>query len=1789
MLNWLVLLISASVIEARERIYINSVVPNTGPITGNTRVIVRGTNMEPNEEYPIPLCKFGTKSRIVHGTYVTCTPLPRNPDDPEPTTADKISHCIECDPSPPAAEDDMIPFLVSITGDFSDVENSVEFEYYIPPVVDYIVPMYGQKNGGTTVTVYGQNFIDFDQYLRCFFGTKAVPGIFISDSVMHCVSPFSDIVIAAMPFKITLNDQQTNKEDITYYYYPEPAIMKLTPNRSPTSGGIEVEIEGQNLDPFNDLDKVDNHNNTFCRFGKDAVVQATVISDGKVMCIAPPNPVGRTVLVDVTLNNADMVLNEIDWTDDHLPFEYYAPTYIYDIQPNVGLNAGNNSIIIYGNNFNSSMDIKCKFGNKIITGTFIDSNRIACDAPAADSPGSVDLSVSIGDYNFGNTLKYTYFATAELASISPTCGPRTGYTQVTVTGKNFAYIRPENVKCVFGGIESTPATIISATEIKCDSPDIHLKPYYKQTYFNFTVTLNGDDISKSANTLQFAYYDFHSLSKVTPNFGPVDGGTPIAVSGGHFKQAGVCNVTARFGSLEIVSSSYNDTEVLVNTPTVGVPGTSIVQISLNGQQFTDYEGPKNLGGSKLDEGRVEFYFYGKPLPTGFFPLGGPSTGNSMINIYGAGFGEEGNPVYVRFSYSANSTVFAVIECDDVDLNQVKCLSPKANPNTIALLELSRNGVNYQSIADYTYLFYDAPTVSTISPTMGPVKNDVGGNITVIGTKFKCTTDDCSQLTCQYGTSPYPLYMQGYLADSTHILCPIISYSRPEVIIVEISLNGIDFTNNGQTYTFFDAFVLSALPRYFTEKGGTAISVLGFGFANTGSELLCQFGSSTNPLLCKGVACVFPGVFVSDHEIKCTTPARADVTYQQTGLGLGFEKFAVEISIKAGVFTTSNITVWYMKDASISVNTPTSGSANGYTYLIFQTNFYWESNSKDQTMRYAAVRCHFYSSTAEVYMDGSIIVYPFLSTGDPNALACLSPPWASAATVNLEVTVNGKDYFGGFFYTYVEKISISMLSPSCGPDRGETKVAVQGTGFNDLAGLHFKWGTESRVASTETLFLDASGYITGYSPATKSLASNGGFVYVEIGHNVDLQTTEDFNYTTYIEYTHNRMQFLYYQEPTLNYLYPRGGSEKGGTIVTLAGSFFVNYEAVLCTPQCRFGTIVVPGEFVSTVIVRCPSPPQAPGTDALVGVEISFNGYDWSQSNLTFLYFKTPVIYSIMPLSGPGTGGTMIAVSGANFTGDSLPEEFSCKFTPVTGNLPRRFVPGMYKDDSLVYCPLPGGWTSGTEVKIDVTFNGIDFTNSNVKFNIFQIDAVLPRSGPTTGSSAGITVYGSGFIPNDNATCIIENKDVKPTVLTWGKMVCPIPPTPSGENFFGRVPLEITVNGIDYSKFPQGFQYYPQPVVTAVEPLSGPVSGGSMITVYGGPFKASFDSANVTCAIGDFYSAAIMVDDHTLQCISPAMERPKNGSSLPVHISLNGQDYTNNTHFYSVYGLLDSAPKGGPFTGGTEVMVKGFGFFNNEPRCRFGIESNNIVVEAKLIDENHLICTVPSGFKIPTGSQLPLDIPLEIGFSDGKFHPWTRTDNKFRLYENPKILSMAPVFGYVDLRYEVNIVADPKKGFYPALTGWKSNNELDVMHSIVCRFGSFGDVPAVYINRTNIRCLTPDTKMLRKDLHQDTVVVQLALNGQDFIEVGNYTFKGSASGLWVVLMWLGLVILIVAIVVLLGILISKYYDGLPLPEALRGLFPQPIEEGRVSAASGPHVLRQPDGNIRPSSVQAPPNF
>lgn len=113
---------------------------------------------------------------------------------------------MQCDNSPASAKAEIVPFTVSLTGDFSDVSNSLSFRYYPPTRVFAIYPRYGPKDGETVVQVWGENFLNYDENTRCAFGTKSVVATFISSNYMICVSPFSDVVEKPIPFTVSLNN-----------------------------------------------------------------------------------------------------------------------------------------------------------------------------------------------------------------------------------------------------------------------------------------------------------------------------------------------------------------------------------------------------------------------------------------------------------------------------------------------------------------------------------------------------------------------------------------------------------------------------------------------------------------------------------------------------------------------------------------------------------------------------------------------------------------------------------------------------------------------------------------------------------------------------------------------------------------------------------------------------------------------------------------------------------------------------------------------------------------------------------------------------------------------------------------------------------------------------------------------------------------------------------------------------------------------------------------------------------------------------------------------------------------------------------------------------------------------------------------------------------------------------------------------------------------------------------------------------------------------------------------------
>ena len=193
------------------------------------------------------------------------------------------------------------------------------------------------------------------------------------------------------------------------------------PNYGPDAGGNKVLLKGSNFDPFFE-ESIDNHNDTFCEFEGIGKVKAEVINSTKAYCIAPANYILDKTYVEITLNDQQ-------YTDDNVPYYYYRPPQVFDIDPREGPTKGGTVVIVYGNKFKDSKNITCKFNHTITKGTFIDQNKIRCVSPPTDRPGYVPLTISYeGERYSSETVKYLYYDTPEIYNITPTCGPVTGYT-----------------------------------------------------------------------------------------------------------------------------------------------------------------------------------------------------------------------------------------------------------------------------------------------------------------------------------------------------------------------------------------------------------------------------------------------------------------------------------------------------------------------------------------------------------------------------------------------------------------------------------------------------------------------------------------------------------------------------------------------------------------------------------------------------------------------------------------------------------------------------------------------------------------------------------------------------------------------------------------------------------------------------------------------------------------------------------------------------------------------------------------------------------------------------------------------------------------------------------------------------------------------------------------------------------------------------------------------------------------------------------------------------------------
>ena len=124
------------------------------------------------------------------------------------------------------------------------------------------------------------------------------------------------------------------------------------------------------------------------------------------------------------------------------------------------------------------------------------------------------------------------------------------------------------------------------------------------------------------------------------------------------------------------------------------------------------------------------------------------------------------------------------------------------------------------------------------------------------------------------------------------------------------------------------------------------------------------------------------------------------------------------------------------------------------------------------------------------------------------------------------------------------------------------------------------------------------------------------------------------------------------------------------------------------------------------------------------------------------------------------------------------------------------------------------------------------------------------------------VSGTGFVAGDGLGCQFGRTDVPGIFVTSTSVVCY-----SAQHNAGKVQLQITMDGADFTGDSLVFEYLHDIQIAGVQPSTGRTSGGQSTTVLGGSFD---ERLSLMCVFGTVEVGATFVNDMSLECTAPAV-------------------------------------------------------------------------------------------------------------------------------------------------------------------------------------------------------------------------------------------------------------------------------------------------------------------------------
>jgi IPT/TIG domain len=540
------------------------------------------------------------------------------------------------------------------------------------PTVTSIAPTSGTTLGGTLVTITGTGFSGTP--LVTINGIAAGNVIVTSPTTLTAVTPAG--TGTSDPVIVTTSVGPSIAAPIYSYVAPTgstpsaPTVSPggVNPNSGPTSGGTVITITGTNLTGA-----------TAVLVGGNAATGVHVVSSTTITATTPPGTLGSKDVVVTTPGGSVTAAGA---------FQYItvAPT-VTAVNLNSGSALGGTSVTITGTNFTGATAVTFG-GTAAVTFTVVNATTISAITPA-HSAGLVNVAVTTsgGGTGTGNNL-FTFVASSPptVTAISPNHGDVGGGTSVTITGTNFTNATAVTI----GGTAVLFKVVVNSTTITATTA-----AHVAGVTDTVVTTPSGTSATSSAD--QFTYTSKPTVSGISPNTGPIAGGTTVTITGTNLTGA----ASVLFGSTPATIVSNGPNSITATAP----PGTGTVNVTVT-----------TAGGTSAVSTPDQFTYSGAPMVTLVTPNGGPVAGGTSVTITGTNFT---GATAVKFG-GINATSFSVNSA-----TSISAMSP-AGSGTVDVRVTTPGGTSATSLAD-TFSYARAPT--SLALTSSPNPSVVGQPVT----------------------------------------------------------------------------------------------------------------------------------------------------------------------------------------------------------------------------------------------------------------------------------------------------------------------------------------------------------------------------------------------------------------------------------------------------------------------------------------------------------------------------------------------------------------------------------------------------------------------------------------------------------------------------------------------------------------------------------------------------------------------------------------------------------------------------------------------------------------------------------------------------------------------------------------------------------------------------------------------------------------------------------------------------------------------------------------------------